>query len=52
MAAQSQLRQSQLKEWLRAAPQLFVSDLLREQKFETLLLSKIVFEIDNGNAGT
>ena len=30
----SQLRQNQLKEWLQTAPQLFISDLLRDQKFE------------------
>jgi hypothetical protein len=30
----SVLRQAQLKEWLKAAPYLFVSDILREQKFE------------------
>lgn len=30
----SALRQSQLKEWLSSAPHLFVSDLLRSQKFE------------------
>lgn len=30
----SHLRQNQLKEWLQTAPQLFISDLLRDQKFE------------------
>jgi len=30
----SALRQTQLKEWLKAAPYLFVSDILREQKFD------------------
>jgi hypothetical protein len=34
--SKSQVRQNQLKEWLRSAPELFVSEILRSQNFSVM----------------